>query len=105
MSQSQIILDSDAEYKQCLKEWKKCFSRTRKLDYYFNARTNESLWTLDEVKERINKSLQKLSTASNKPNKQPVLSKEDKKEGKKISSVQEAPKLNKPEAEIKTYKL
>ena len=105
MSQSQIILDSDAENKQCLKEWKKCFSRTRKLDYYFNARTNESLWTLDEVKERINKSLQKLSTVSNKPNKQPILSKEDKKESKKISSVREAPESNKTEAKIKTYKL
>jgi hypothetical protein len=105
MSQSQIILDSDAKYKQCLKEWKKCFSRTRKLDYYFNARTNESLWTLDEVKERINKSLHELSTVSNKPNNQPILCKEDKKESKKISYVKEAPESNKTEAEIKIYKL
>jgi len=59
MSHARITHDSDAEYKELLKEWKKCFSRTRKLDYYFNARTNESLWTLDEVKERIIKGLKK----------------------------------------------
>ena len=40
-----------------IQEWKKCFSRTRKKNYFFNARLNESLWTLDEVKQRIRQEL------------------------------------------------
>ena len=34
-------------------EWVKCFSKTRKREYYFNNRTGESVWTLEEVNERI----------------------------------------------------
>jgi hypothetical protein len=36
-----------------MNEWKKYYSKSRKRDYYFNARTNKSLWTLDEVKKEI----------------------------------------------------
>lgn len=42
-----------------LKEWKKCYSKSRKRDYYFNARTNKSLWTLEEVKNLIQEEINK----------------------------------------------
>jgi hypothetical protein len=99
--------DSDAEYKEGLKEWKKCFSRTRKLDYYFNERTKESLWTLEEVKERI-KSSNQSSISSSHSEKPTVSNKEEKKETKKIQKIQapqDGVKPKKAETSTKTYKL
>jgi hypothetical protein len=34
-------------------EWKKCFSKKRGIDYYFNPKTGLSFWTLDEVKQYV----------------------------------------------------
>ena len=104
MSRPRLVPDSDAEYKEGLKEWKKSFSRTRKLDYYFNARTNESLWTLEEVKERI-KSSNKSSISSSHSEKPPVSSKEEKKETKKTQAPQDGVKPKKTETSTKIYKL
>ena len=104
MSRPRLAPDLDAEYKEGLKEWKKCFSRTRKLDYYFNARTNESLWTLEEVKERIKSSNQ--STISSSHSEKPtVSSKEEKKETKITQATQIGVKPKKAETSTKTYKL
>ena len=36
--------------------WVKCFSKTRKIDYYFNTKTLKSLWTIEEVLESEKKS-------------------------------------------------
>ncbi len=47
----------DNEFDELFKEWKKHFSKSRQRDYYFNARTNESVWTLDEVKESVRQEL------------------------------------------------
>lgn len=51
--------------KELLKEWEICYSKRKQRDYYFNAKTGEALWTLDEVKEKIKQSLKnKPATAS-----------------------------------------
>ena len=42
-------MDADVETRP--KVWNKCFSLTRKLDFDHNTLPNESLWTLDDVKE------------------------------------------------------
>lgn len=34
--------------------WIKCFSKTRKLDYYFNIKTQKSVWTVDEIIQQEN---------------------------------------------------
>ena len=47
----------DNEFDELLKEWKKHFSKSRQRDYYFNARTNVSVWTYDEVKENVRQEL------------------------------------------------
>lgn len=47
------------EFDELLKEWTKQYSKSRKRDYYFNSKTGESLWTIDEVKEKITKILNK----------------------------------------------
>ena len=54
----------DAEVYTRLKEWKKCFSKSRQLDYYFHELTKESLWTLDEVKDRIRHELEQEQTSA-----------------------------------------
>ena len=56
-------MESHVEEK--LKEWKKYFSKSRNRDYYFNARTNKSLWTLEEVKQLIREEIES-STISQK---------------------------------------
>lgn len=38
-------------------DWKLCFSKSRQREYYFNSQTGESLWTKEEVKEKIKKQL------------------------------------------------
>ena len=51
-------------------EWVKCFSKSRKRDYYFNNRTGESVWTLEEMNEQIKKEAEK-SLASSKSKSKP----------------------------------
>lgn len=43
----------EIEYKNILKDWKKCFSESRQRHYYFNSKSGESLWTMNEVENRI----------------------------------------------------
>ena len=51
--------------KELLKEWEICYSKRKQRDYYFNAKTGEALWTLDEVREKIKQSIKnKPATAS-----------------------------------------
>ena len=61
--QKNTILEKkmDEKYDELMKEWIKSYSRSRQRDYYFNPKTGESLWTLDEVKERVLRSLNKKS--------------------------------------------
>ncbi|RNA23827.1 transcriptional SWT1 isoform X1 [Brachionus plicatilis] len=39
----------DEEFKNLLKNWKQCFSQSKQRHYYFNPKTGESLWTLEET--------------------------------------------------------
>jgi hypothetical protein len=64
------------EFDEQLKEYTKQYSKSRQRDYYFNSKTGESLWTLDEVKEKIKKNLTKKDIKSSKAcNEQPTTSK------------------------------
>ncbi|CAF0858780.1 unnamed protein product [Brachionus calyciflorus] len=54
----------DCEYEKLCRDWKKCFSKSRQRDYYFNEKTGESLWTWEEV---VNKIRKKLNIKSEKP--------------------------------------
>jgi hypothetical protein len=47
------------DFDELLKEWTKQFSKSRNREYYFNSRSGESLWTIEEVKEKIKKILSK----------------------------------------------
>ena len=63
----------DNEFDELLKEWKKHFSKSRQRDYYFNARTNESVWTYDEVKESVRQELKsKQKDSSQKTSSKPA---------------------------------
>ena len=33
------------------KEWTKCYSKSRKRDYYFNATTGQSVWSIEELND------------------------------------------------------
>lgn len=65
----------DDDFDNLFKEWKLCFSKKRQRDYYFNEKTGESLWTLEEVKAKIektlkpNKSTEKKAKPTNEPSK------------------------------------
>ena len=64
------------EFDELLKEWTKQYSKSRKRDYYFNSKTGESLWTIDEVKEKITKILNKKEKKSTRSGyEQPTTSK------------------------------
>lgn len=36
-------------------DWKKCFSKSRNRDYYFNQKTGKSVWTFEETQTTSNK--------------------------------------------------
>ncbi len=57
MSGNEPLLEAE------LSGWTKQYSKSRQRDYYFNSQTGESLWTLEEVKDRLRKS--NAPTASN----------------------------------------
>jgi hypothetical protein len=42
--------DVEEEFKN---EWLKCFSKSRRRDYYYNSQTKKSVWTKEEVYEII----------------------------------------------------
>lgn len=48
---------SDKEFEDLMKDWQVCYSKRKKRDYYFNSKTGESLWSLDEVKQRVGEAL------------------------------------------------
>jgi hypothetical protein len=48
----------ESQVEEKLKEWKKYYSKSRNRDYYFNARTKKSLWTLEEVKQLIREEIE-----------------------------------------------
>jgi hypothetical protein len=58
--------------------WVKCFSKTRKIDYYFNTKTLKSLWTIEEVLESEKKSDNEMIVLSGKSgsNNKPLIAKQ-----------------------------
>ena len=49
--------ENSEQFKLLLSEWDKFHSSKRNRDYFFNASTGKSLWTLDEVKSHIQSQL------------------------------------------------
>jgi hypothetical protein len=49
----------DDEFEEGLKEWTKQYSQSRKRDYFFNNKTGESLWTLDEVRDKVRRQIKR----------------------------------------------
>ena len=77
-------------------EWTKQYSKSRQRDYYFNARTGESLWTLDEVKERLS-----AQTSGAGATKKPI---KDKKESKSTQQVDATVDKQQPSSSSKLSK-
>jgi hypothetical protein len=50
---------ADDEFKELMKDWTVYFSKRKQRDYYYNSKTSESLWTLEEVHETVKKSMAK----------------------------------------------
>jgi hypothetical protein len=77
---------SEGEFERMLAEWQKCYSNKRKREYYFNASTGESLWTIEEVSAQIDAFLKHKNEKSRKDSKRHGLKKTAASSGVKAST-------------------
>lgn len=84
------MAEKNDDFNELMREWQVCFSKRKQREYYFNAKSGEALWTLDEVKEHVRKALEPttstLSTTTATTSKATATSKTSKTTSEKSSS-------------------